>query len=332
MASSLSVHHRAYFRSELINRLTQQYESTLLKSLIQHHVLTTAKGSSRFTALADAPYYIHILNGLYPALLLLEWQSEQDRRLTLPEVEPFLRCLIVGFTFHDLNKLIGVEPLEKAVKEGLEQQSELLKVADFFPEWRDYLPEIEFLALGTENRTATWAFSRQIREWHFVNETLRPICHFADSLASIDSFGSVSEFYEQVCAKIRNVRGGSAWNLSYVEVHDNISVLLSQKLLNIAKSIIQAERKEQVLFTLHSGFVYFGGPLTTEEIDNIRQKFSSEEAELNPVALTKIDHQSCEFGFIGSTSLTREILESVIKEKLQDLLKTAKDINELIIP
>jgi hypothetical protein len=77
MASSLSVHHRAYFRSELINRLTQQYESTLLKSLIQHHVLTTAKGSSRFTALADAPYYIHILNGLYPALLLLEWQSEQ---------------------------------------------------------------------------------------------------------------------------------------------------------------------------------------------------------------------------------------------------------------
>ncbi len=227
-----------------------------------------------------------------------------------------------------MNKLVAIEPLEKAVEGRLKQQAELLKVADFFPEWRDYLPEIEFLALGTENRTATWAFSRPIREWHFVNEVLRPICHFADSLASIDNFGSVGEFYEQVCAKIRSVRGGSEWNLSYVEVHDNISALLSQKLLNLAKSTIQAERKQQVLFTLHSGFIYFGGPLTTEEINSIKQKFSSEEAELNPVALTKIDHQSCKFGFIESTLLTREILESVIREKLNDLLKTAGDINE----
>lgn len=328
MASGLSVRHRAYFRSELVNRLTRQYESTLLKSLIQHHLLTTAKGSSRFPDLTDSPYHIHILNGVYPALLLLEQQLERDGRLNLPEIEPFLKCLMVGFTFHDVNKLVGIEPLEKAVDRGLEQQAELLRVADFFPEWPDYLPEIEFLALGTENRTATWAFSRQIREWHFVNETLRPICHFADSLASIDNFGSVGEFYEQVCTKIRTVGGGSDWNLSYVEVHDNISALLSQRLLNLARSIIQAERKEQILFTLRSGFVYFGEHLTTEEINSIKQKFSSEEPDLKPVALTKIDHQSCEFGFIGSTPLTREILDSVIREKINDLLKTAGDVNE----
>ncbi len=36
MASGLSVRHRAYFRSELMNRLAQQYESTLLKSLVQY--------------------------------------------------------------------------------------------------------------------------------------------------------------------------------------------------------------------------------------------------------------------------------------------------------
>jgi hypothetical protein len=328
MASTLSVRHRAYFRSELMNRMTQQYESTLLKSLIQHHVLTTAKGSSQFADLTDSPYHIHILNGLYPALLLLEQQLERDGRLNLPEIEPFLKCLIVGFTFHDLNKLVDVEPLEKAVKERLEQQAELLNVADFLPEWRYYLPEIGFLALGAENRTGTWAFSRQIREWHFVNETLRPTSHFADSLASIDNFGSVDEFYEQVYAKIQNVHGGSEWTLSYVEVHDNIYALLSQKMLNLAKSIIQAERKQQILFNLRNGFVYFGEPLTAGEVQSIKQRFSGEEAELNPVALTKIDHQSCKFGFIESTQLTLEILESVIREKLNDLLKTAKDVNE----
>src|SRR5207248_3614100 len=37
---------------------------------------------------------------------------------------------------------------------------------------------------------------------------------------------------------------------------------------------------------------------------------------------------SCEFGFIKSTTLTREILEQVIKEKLNDLLITAGDIND----
>lgn len=329
MSSQLTVRHRAYFRSEILNRLTEEYETTVFKSLIQYHLLKTAKGCRQFSDLTDMPYHVHILNGLYPGLLFLEQYLQSQGMFESTEVEPFLRSLIVGFTFHDLNKLVDSKSLEEALTE-LVHHAETLNVESFFPEWRDYLPEIEFFALGTENRTSTWAFSRPIREWHFLNDTLRPICHFADTVASIDDFSSVADFYERVCNSrfSQSQRLGDIWQLSYVEVHDNLSALLSQKLLNLSKSIVQGDRGEQILFNLRSGFVYLGEPLTAEEIQTLKNQFRSEESELKPVKMTQIDHQSCKFGFIESTPLNRTILEDVIEEKINDLLKTAKDVNE----
>ena len=223
MTTAVSYATRDYFQTRLMNQLTALYQITLLSSLVKHYILTSAKGSTRFPKYPDMPYHIHILNGLYPALLLLEQRFEKEKISESEELEAYLKCLVVGFTLHDINKLVDIPDLDQAVAQKLSQVCHELDVKVFFPEWQDYQNEIEFLILGTENRTASFAFSKPIREWNFFNDTLRPACHFADSIASITDFESVSDFYDRICSiRFNNRRLDEKWKLSFVEVNDNI--------------------------------------------------------------------------------------------------------------
>lgn len=329
MTTVVSYATRDYFQTGLMNQFTDLYQATLLQNLVKHYVLTSAKGSTQFPEYPDMPYHIHILNGLYPALLLLEQHLKKEGISESEELKAYLKCLIVGFTLHDINKLVGIPDLDHAVEQKLREVCHELSVEAFFSEWRDYQNEIEFLILGTENRTSSFAFSKPIREWNFLNDTLRPACHFADSIASITDFESVSDFYGRICSiRFNNRRLDELRRLSFVEVDNNIYTLLSQKLLDLAKEVILGERGSTILFNLRNGFVYFGEELMPSGIKSIKQNFSKESGDFDPVAMTKIDHQSCRFGFIESHLLNKEILQKVIREKVNDLLKVAKDVND----
>ena len=110
--------NRGLFISPLFNNVAQDFLNTLLLSIVRDNEfrLRSAKGGTGqgFTGKlaevisqsTDMPYHVHILNGLFPTLKLLEQKFSQERWLDKKEADSLLRCFIVGFTFHDINKLV----------------------------------------------------------------------------------------------------------------------------------------------------------------------------------------------------------------------------------
>lgn len=304
---------RGYFNSALFNTIVGEYFKNFLDEFIKQYVLVSAKGSSgqQFQANSklfdkvlnqyDMPYHIHIINGLLPAMKLLEERFKKEGWLEQKEAPLFLRCFITGFTLHDVNKLTGIDELNESVEQSLVSLCEGLNLERFFPEWRDWIEEIKFLALGTEYRTKIYAHQKSIKEHDFFNTVLAEHCHLADSIASMGGFSSVAEFYEQICNKQMDGRRlADLWQLSFVEVQENIFTLLSQKLLFAAKSLIQDERQQTILFSLRNGFVYIGQPLSQDEIDKIKMDFKSDLSDV--VKSSLLDFQTCKFGFLESLS------------------------------
>ena len=111
---NIQFEQRAYFKTQLFNETTNKYNEIILANLIKHNKLTTAKGSSKYKKFSDMPYHIHIINGIYPALLLLEKLFEEDQ-VEDPSLEKFLKAFIMGFTLHDLNKITDEDDLQKTV-------------------------------------------------------------------------------------------------------------------------------------------------------------------------------------------------------------------------
>jgi hypothetical protein len=301
------------FRSSLFNYIAQEFLGTLLLNIVSdgEFRLRSAKGGSgrgfagklaeKISRSTDMPYHVHILNGLFPALKLLEEKFIQEKWVDRETSARLLRCFIVGFTFHDINKLIKDDSLDEAVEVNLVQLCEQLKVESFFAEWREWIEEIKFLALGTEYRTKIHSLQKPIREYEAFNTTFAEYCHLADSIASIDGAGSVAEFYEKLCrCRLDGKKLSALWQLSYVEVQENIFALLSQKLLLAAKDVILNDRKQTVLFKLRNGFVYIGEPLSESEIDKIKIDFKGDLSDV--VASAQFDFQSCKLGFLESLS------------------------------
>jgi hypothetical protein len=315
----------AFFQTDLFNRVSQSYLETLFSNLVDNFVLVSAKGSSgkkfnnlqlklSVNAQTDMPYHIHILNGIFPALKLLEQHLKQRNFIERKEMEAFLKTLLIGFTFHDVNKLVDKE-LRQAVKDDIELLCEKLKVQTFFPEWRDWINEIKFLALHTENRTTAYSYELPIREWQFFSEILSSICHLADTFASASEFTNVFEFYECIShVKFNGKPINEIWPLSFVEISDNIFTLLSQKILNTAKAFIQETRKEEILFHLRNGFVFIGKPLEETERKVITERYCGDDSTFDAVAQTQINsRRGCQFGFIESRKLTPELLTQIIE-------------------
>ena len=316
---------RDYFKSPLFNETSQIYLQSVFTSLVRNYGLKSAKGSSgrefsesrlieAVRAQTDMPYHIHILNGLFPALKLLEQQLQQCNLIERKETEAFLKALMLGFTFHDANKLVGKE-LREAVNDDIAWLCERLQVGEFFPEWHERLNEIKYLALRTEHRTSAYAYEHQIHEWQFVNETLGEICHLADSFASLSEFSSTAEFYDKLCRYVKFDRKAIAeiWPLSFIEVSDNIFTLLSQKLLNRAKAYIQETREQEILFHLRNGFVFSGEPLREDERKAIVKRFCDDDSTFDPLTSTIVNWQKCTFDFIKSRAMTPEMLTRIIE-------------------
>jgi hypothetical protein len=306
-------YHRGLFDSRLFNDVSQEFLGTLLSNIVRDDELRlrSAKGGSgrgftrqlaeKISQSTDMPYHVHILNGLFPALKLLEQKFIQEKWFDREASAQLLRCFIVGFTFHDINKLVKADSLNEAVEVNIVRFCERLEVESFFAQWREWIEEIKFLALGTEYRTKIHSLQKPIRHYEAFNTTFAEYCHLADSIASMDGIGSVAEFYDKLCrCRLDGKNLSTLLQVSYVEVQENIFSLLSQRLLLAAKDVILNDRKQTVLFKLRNGFVYIGAPLNESEIKKIKIDFKRDLSDV--VASAQFDFQSCKLGFLESLS------------------------------
>lgn len=154
------------------------------------------------------PYHIHILNGLIPSLLIYEKYLENKGWIENDEAKLYIKTFILGYTFHDANKLLKTESLQEALKQLNKTIGQNDSVKNFFPEFEKYIGDVYYLCLSDEDRTCVLANQYKIilSEIH-IKEVLAILCKFADKIASNQNFDSVEELYNSISKSLSIISG-----------------------------------------------------------------------------------------------------------------------------
>jgi len=311
-----------YFETAIFQSAVQEYFDTVIKGLLNFKEIITAKGwfidekGKLIKAdLYDMPYHIHILNGLIPALFVYEQFCIKKELIKDADIEKYLKTFILGFTFHDANKLTGVN-WNNALRK-IDSIIEKFNVLDFFPEFQTFKSDVYFLALSTEDGTEVLKNQYKVSlNFHHLTEILEPLCNFADGLASIKELDGVESFYKEAEKKLSKINQIVDLKLSYIKIHENPYTLLSQDLLNTAGKVLK-QNGRSILYTMRDGILFFGDDLKVNEKEMVFREFESADEDIDILKLTKIDAQKCNFGFLGSVKLTKQLLDKII-ENLSD--------------
>ncbi|MCI1778564.1 MAG: hypothetical protein LKI53_01240 [Bacteroidales bacterium] len=324
-----------YFDTEIFQNITQLYFDTILQDLLVKYPITEAKGLFVIDNKVrkddyDMPYHIHILNGLIPSLLIYEKYLAKKGWIENKEAELYIKTFILGYTFHDANKLLKAKSLQEALKELDKTIGQNESVKNFFPEFEKYKGDVYYLCLSDEDRTSVLAnqYKISLSEIH-MKEVLAILCKFADKIASNQNFDSVEEFYNSISKSLSIISGINRLPISYVEVNPNPYILLSQNILQSARKVMAFSGKK-VFQALRNGFIYFGEDLTKAEVTKIQHTAEQVSEDIDPVGLTKIDAQKCSFGFIGSVEFKQEVLEKIIEEKIDSFFALSPNGNDKI--
>ena len=313
-----------YFETSLFQRTVQDYFDTVLGKIIAENTTLSAKGLFIINGevkrdFYDMPYHIHILNGLIPALFVYEKYLQQKGWTENPQTELYLKIFILGFTFHDANKLLGTKStrergdLEIAVAD-LDNHVNRWSVTDFLTDFETHKSTVYYLALATEDRTEVYAADYPItvnRRKH-IKIVQRELCHLADGLASIqnEQLESIEALYKAVNRSLSKISKIIDLPISYLKVRQNPYTLLSQNLLQVArKQLYQSGKK--VFYATREGFIFWGEDITNEEFETIEKVYLKGSAEdIDELKSTDISAQKCNFGFLGSLSFSNNILEN----------------------
>lgn len=333
-----------YFQTPLFQRAVQDYFDTVLGAIIKDNATLQAKGLFKVRGEVkkdyyDMPYHIHILNGLIPVLLVYEKYLTQKGWVESPEADIYLRIFMLGFTFHDANKLLGTEQtfdrsdLEIAVA-NLDEHVGRWDVELFWPEFERHKSTVYYLSLATENGTwvAAEDHSITVNNQDEIKRTQRELCHLADGLASIqnENLESIEALYKAVSHGLSRINSIQNIPISYLKVRLNPYTLLSQNLLQVARKEL-ALRGKKVLYALREGFIFWGEDLSEEEYIAIQKAYLQGSADdIKFSGLTKIDAQKCNFGFIGSTPFTRGVLSKITAELQNKFLALSPNSNAKI--
>jgi hypothetical protein len=318
-----------YFKTDIFQNIVKQYFDTVLNGILNYKEIIQVKGWYAPNGILikdyyDMPYHIHILNGLIPALLIYEkfllesaWiftdKEEKDE-----EVEIYVKSFILGFTFHDADKLTQKD-WKEAIQE-LDNLTEKLKITEFFPEFKKYKNDVYFLALSTENRSSIKANQYKISlDDKHLTEVLAKICHFADSISSIQELDGVETFYKALKKTVEALSNIVKLNISYIKILENPYTLLSQNLMHKAASILK-ENDRDIFYIMRDGFIFFGDDINENEKLLILRAFDAKNEDLDINKLVKIDAQKCDLSAISTIGIDKKMLNEIIDRRADNFL------------
>ncbi|MBL3656672.1 hypothetical protein [Fulvivirga sediminis] len=313
-----------YFETELFQNVVREYFDTVLAKLIGRHTTTSAKGlfivdGKQWADYYDMPYHVHILTGLIPALFLYEKYMQERGYDSDNEADLYLRVFILGFSFHDSNKLLHAQQtsdrsdLEVGVSQLDEHVAELA-VYEFLHSFDQHKSNVYYLALAAED--GSWVASEDYPITLNRDEIVgvqRKLAHLADGIASIqnENLESIERLHDSISRKLRGIQAIVPMSVSFIKVRHNPYTLLSQNLLQVARKVLLKNGKK-VILALREGFVFWGEPVTEAEYAAIEKEYEQGSVEdIKFVELTNVDAQRCTFGFIGSAPFTYEVLDEV---------------------
>lgn len=169
------------------DRVLQDYVEVVGPRMQKEYTLRSAKGSSveRYAHNDDQSMLTHILNGVFPTL-----QIVRESKGTLSDIEK--QIYLIGYTLHDLDKLVNVQKLSVADADRrrefygyLDEWIERLCFDRFCPEYDTYREDIGYLILNTQVKYGAdlnpQNFDRQLPGNR--HEFLKKMCRFSDLIA-----------------------------------------------------------------------------------------------------------------------------------------------------
>ncbi len=183
------------------DQVTRSFIDCMVPEMMNRYVIRSAKGGShtgdahyseetqrKFEANADQSMLSHLLNGIFPSLRLMNL-LEAEGLERFPDVER--QVYILSYMMHDVDK-IQQRTVETKTRADIETSKAFIKeelqacnAAKFFPAVADYIEDITFLVVNTQERWGThlntylWQF--QLPERRIA--VLRRLCTYSDHIA-----------------------------------------------------------------------------------------------------------------------------------------------------
>src|SRR6266567_8906957 len=183
------------------DQVTRSFIDCMVPEMMDRYVIRSAKGGShagdahyseetqrKFEANADQSMLSHLLNGIFPSLRLMNLlETEGLERFSAVERQVY----ILSYMMHDVDK-IQQRTVETKTRADIETSKAFIKeelqacnAAKFFPAVADYVEDITFLVVNTQER---WGTHLNTYLWQFrLPErriaVLRRLCTYSDHIA-----------------------------------------------------------------------------------------------------------------------------------------------------
>ncbi|XRO75678.1 hypothetical protein ACO3TA_02090 [Methanocaldococcus sp. 28A] len=320
----IKVKTKKIFKTKLFQEETKNYLNKVFINLFKKYHLKPAKGGKSFEEkvksgeieakdLPDMSYPMHILNGIIPSLKVLEnrWLNKGliDENNDDKDIRMLLKCLLIAYTFHDINKLHNEIDLKTSVEKYFENDLKDLEI-----ELNEEEKEIvKYLILATEERTRFVIPDNKLPTRRGLNRLIKDdlieIIHLADSISiPIESYSGILNIWK----KLRN----------YVDV--NVFYFDDIPYEVLARFIVERLRENVDCYIISpKGFIYEGN-LKIDE-DYLVKSFE-EFLYRNIENMVKIDRQKAQVDIFRFIEITEDRILRLIKS-LDDVI-FYKDISK----
>jgi len=183
------------------DEVTRSFIDSMVPGMMERYVMKSAKGGShagdtdfseetqrKFEANADQSMLSHLLNGVFPSLRLMNLLEAEGLESFTPDER---RVYILSYLMHDVDK-IKRRTVETKTRENIERSKQMIgeelhlcKAEEFFPEVDNYVEDITFLVVNTQERWGTHlnTFLWQFRLPERRVALLRRLCTYSDHIA-----------------------------------------------------------------------------------------------------------------------------------------------------
>ncbi|AEF95766.1 hypothetical protein [Methanotorris igneus] len=308
----IKIKSKKIFKTKLFLRETKVYFNKVFIKLFEKYRLKPAKGGKAFEEkvrigeiggvdLPDMSYPMHVLNGIIPSLKVLEnkWlnkglineDNEDD------DIKMLLKCLLVAFTFHDINKLHNEIDLKTSVEKYFEEDLKDLEI-----ELNEEEKEIvKYLVLATEERTRFVIPDDKLPTRRGLNRLIKDdlieIIHLADSISiPIGNYNDLLKIW-------RKLRDYADVNVFYF---DEIPYEV------LARFIVERLRESVDCYVISPrGFIYEGDLEINE--DYLIKSFE-EFLYRNIEKMVEIDRQKAQLDIFRFIDITEENILKLIEK------------------
>ena len=215
------------------------YIDKVMPKMLEEYTLKPAKGSTEWEYNHDQSMLTHILNGVFPTLTIV-----RTARMRLSELEE--RLYLIAYSFHDIDKLVGIRDLSVSDAEKSEQFYAYLDAwvsklhfDEFLPDYKVYRGDIAYLILNTQKK---WGADLNLKHFDLRlqgrrRQYLREMCTASDMIAYL--LKNPREFKEQAIVResLTQLSGGKL-ELTYHKLAENrgmITNVINNALLRILR-------------------------------------------------------------------------------------------------